>query len=510
MPTLTIDDQQITVEPGTSVIEAARRLGIPIPHFCYHPHLSVAGNCRMCLVEVEKIPKPQISCSLIATEGMVVKTQSENAQKWRKNVLEFILINHPLDCPICDQAGECKLQDYYLGHSVKESRFEEEKVHKPKKFQLGPQVMLDDERCIMCSRCVRFCDEVSKTSELGFIERGNRVELRPFPGKKLDNPYSMNTVDLCPVGALTNADFRFQCRVWFLESASSICAGCARGCNIKLQSHQGKAYRYLPRENPEVNKVWLCDEGRLSYKAINAQDRLFTPHKKIKGHFEKITADQALTELAKQLSDHGFDRLTAVGNAQFSNENNFALKKFIQSLNPQGSLFYSKKEVSNPYADDLLIREDKNPNTSGVEFLGFNPVGTERLNAKVLFILGELSDNDLRKVFFNQPPLTVLFATHFDNATAEKADYILPVTTFAEEEGSFTNFEGRIQKFDPALKQRGQMRPSWFWLQEIAKRLGQEWELSPSRLLEEGFQKSHSQINEFGTLLGAEERRKSS
>lgn len=502
MPTLKIDDIEVTVEPGTTVIEAAKKVGVDVPHFCYHPKLSISGNCRMCLVEVEKMPKPQISCSLIATDGMVVKTQSENAQKWRKNVLEFILVNHPLDCPVCDQAGECKLQDYYLANSVKGSQFQEEKVHKPKKFELGPHVMLDDERCIMCSRCVRFCDEITHTSELGLVQRGDHVELRPFPGKKLDNPYSINTVDICPVGALTNEDFRFKKRVWFLESASSVCTGCARGCNIKLQSSAGTVYRYLPRENNEVNQVWLCDAGRMTYKEINAPNRLLHVEKKSGEQFGLISPVQAIKEISEQFKALGASNFVAIGNAQISNENNYALKKFATTFSEKSSLFYSGRENDPSFEDDLLRKADRNPNSFGVTHLQFSPLGAkDRLNPKVLLILGELSEADLRRVFFNKPQLTIVFSSH-KSATTQKADYVFPITTFAEEIGSFTNFEGRVQKFTQGLKPRGEMLPVWVWLKEISSSLGNVWNLlTPEGFLKEGFGLTYSELGETGKKI---------
>lgn len=500
MPTIKIDGKEITVETGTTVIEAARRLGSDIPHFCYHPKLSISGNCRMCLVEVEKMPKPQISCNLVATEGMVVYTQSENAKKWRKNVLEFILVNHPIDCPVCDQAGECKLQNYYLSESVKGSQFEEEKVHKPKRFPLGPNVVLDDERCIMCSRCIRFCDEITKTSELGFIQRGDHVELRPFPGKQLDNAYSINTVDICPVGALTSEDFRFKKRVWFLKSANSICTGCATACNIKLQSDKGVAYRYLPRENEAVNQCWLCDEGRLSYKEINSDTRVLSALRKREGKFEILTSDQIVSEIASALKKIGSAHVLAVGNAQSSNENNFALRKFVEKFAPEAKLVYAKREVQNPSQDDFLIKADKNPNTRGVVHLGFGELHEVKV-PEVVIVLGELSENQRQKVFAEEPELVLVLATH-QNKTTEHADYVLPMTMFAEEEGSFTNFQGRVQKFEKALAPRSQMQPVWKWLGEISKKLGHDLKISsPEQLLKEGFGLTYSDLGDMGKVL---------
>jgi len=500
MPKLTIDGKEITVEPGTMVIEAVRQMGGDVPHFCYHPKLSISGNCRMCLVEVDKMPKPQISCNLPCTEGMVVHTQSENARKWRKNVLEFILVNHPIDCPVCDQAGECKLQNYYLSESVKGSQFEEEKVHKPKRVPLGPQVVLDDERCIMCSRCVRFCDEITHTSELGFIQRGDHVELRPFPGKQLDNAYSINTVDICPVGALTSEDFRFKKRVWFLKSADSVCTGCSRGCNIKLQWDQNTVYRYLPRVNEAVNECWLCDEGRLSYKEINSEKRVLSALHKNEGRWDLLHSATAIREIAEAIRALKAEHILVVGNAQASNENNFALKKFAAQVFPQATLSYSKRVVENPTEDEFLRKADKNPNTQGVKHLGFAEI-PQKLVPEVVFILGELSKDDYQKVFAQEPELVVVFATH-QNATTEQADYVLPITMFAEEEGSFTNFEKRVQKFAKALAPRSQMQSAWKWLADLAKALGHDLKISnPEQLLKEGFSLTYKELDEAGKIL---------
>jgi NADH-quinone oxidoreductase subunit G len=392
------------------------------------------------------------------------------------------------------------LQNYYLSESVKKSQFEEEKVHKPKRYPLGPQVVLDDERCIMCSRCVRFCDEISKSHELGFIERGDHVELRPFPGRQLDNPYSMNTVDICPVGALTSEDFRFKQRVWFLKSTPSLCTGCARGCNIQLQWNRDSVYRYLPRENNDVNQVWLCDEGRLSYKEINAANRLLSPMRAEEDRLEIASADRVVSEIAEALREIGTENWVAVGNAQASNENNYALKKFVTLVNPFSTLLFSHREVPNPSQDNFLLKADKNPNTAGASKLQFLPVKAG-LAPQVLIILGELSEADLQKLFSNEAPITIILTSH-QSPTATYADFLLPITTHAEEEGSFTNFEGRVQRFQPALKLRGQMRPAWAWLKEIAVKMGLAWNLSDAAgFLKEGFGVTYQDLGPTGKVL---------
>src|SRR3990172_8802348 len=270
MATITIDGRQIEVEGRPTIMQVALANGILIPQFCWHRRLSIAGNCRICLVEVEKMPKLGIACQTTVADGMAVKTTSGKVLSARNAVMEFLLINHPLDCPICDEAGECKLQDYAYQHSNGESRFTEEKTHKDKRVPLGPNVMFDGDRCISCSRCIRFCDEIAKDSELTFIKRGDRVTIVTYPGQELDNPYSINTTDICPVGALTSRDFRFHARVWDMSETKSICIGCSRGCNSEIWVRNNEVLRITPRYNEEVNSFWMCDHSRFNtYNFIN-------------------------------------------------------------------------------------------------------------------------------------------------------------------------------------------------------------------------------------------------
>ena len=265
---LNIDGREVTTVKGKTVIQAAADEGILIPHYCYHPKLTIAGNCRMCLVEIEKMPKLQIACNTQATEGMVVKTQSPKVLDARRAVMEFLLINHPLDCPICDQAGECWLQDYYMKHDLMGSRFSEHKVPSQKRHVFGPNVIFDAERCIKCTRCVRFLQEVTRTEELTILNRGDQSTIALFPGRVLDNPLSANVNDICPVGALTDRDFRFRVRVWYLSSTPSVCPGCSTGCNIKVETYQNRIARFKPRVNEAVNSHWICDEGRYCFHAL--------------------------------------------------------------------------------------------------------------------------------------------------------------------------------------------------------------------------------------------------
>ena len=278
MPKVTINGKELDAPEGINVIQAADMLGMEIPHYCYHPALTVVGNCRMCLVEIEKAPKLQIACNTKVTEGMVVHTNSDKAKAAQRAVLEFLLINHPIDCPVCDQAGECKLQDYYMDYDRQESRFPlRKKVKKGKAIDIGSDVMLDQERCVLCGRCTRFLDEVTKTSELAIFERGDHNRIDIFPGRKVDNNYAGNIIDICPVGALTEKDFRFRMRVWYLHRTPSVCAGCERGCSIDIYENHGKIFRYKPRHNPLVNGYWMCDEGRHSFKRMQTETRITSP-----------------------------------------------------------------------------------------------------------------------------------------------------------------------------------------------------------------------------------------
>jgi len=494
MPTLTIDGKQITVEPGTKVIEAARRLGFFVPHYCYHPGLSIAGNCRICMVEIEKFPKPQIACNTDCQNGMVVRTDSDKAKETQRYILEFLLANHPLDCPVCDQAGECWLQDYYMRYGLYDGRFYEQKVKKPKAVSVGPTVMLDAERCILCSRCVRFCDEITKTSELGIVNRGERSEISIFPGKELDNKYSGNVVDICPVGALTDKDFRFKCRVWYLKKADSICPGCSRGCNIEIHynldrpQHGGgeRVMRLKPRENLDVNKWWICDAGRYGYKFID-ENRILRPLVRVAGtECDTSVREVNWEEILKDMSAQIKKTKGPIGvflSPQLSNEELYLAKKLFRD-----SLKWQKIFLLSPHPegdhDDFLIRSDKNPNTRGAELFGFS-YDSEGIS---LF----LKDCEEKKaegvIFFGQDALTLLeprraqaafnslswtaFIGSNQNLTSESAAYVLPSATYAEKNGTFTNFQGRVQKFTKAFEPLAESKPEWVILGELGKGLG--------------------------------------
>ncbi|MBI2167355.1 MAG: (2Fe-2S)-binding protein [Candidatus Omnitrophica bacterium] len=485
MAKLTIDGREITVEAGTKVIEAAERLGIFVPRYCYHPGLSIAGNCRICMVEIEKFPKTQIACNTDCLDGMVVRTDSDKAKETRRHILEFLLANHPLDCPVCDQAGECWLQDYYMKFGLYDGRFYEEKVKKQKAVSIGPTVMLDAERCILCSRCVRFSDEITKTSELGIVSRGDHSEIAVHPDRELDNKYSGNVVDICPVGALTDKDFRFKCRVWYLKSADSICPGCARGCNIQIHYNTDRpqhgsgerVMRLKPRENPEVNQWWICDAGRYGYKSID-HNRIERPVVRKPDAVQEMDWPQILDEAARKIRE-AKGKIGVFVSPQLSNEELSLTRKLFSGDRFQTFLFSPNPEGDQ---DDFLIRSDKNPNTKGAELMGFKSTGVEALfkeceEGKIegLLIFGQdlLSLLDPRRV---EPALNDLLWTVFigphHNLMSEAASYVLPSAVYAEKNGTFTNFQGKVQKFNQALEPLGQSRPEGEILKDLADRLG--------------------------------------
>jgi NADH-quinone oxidoreductase subunit G len=472
MPKLTIDGKEVEVADGLNLILAAEQAGIEIPHYCYHPGLSVPGNCRMCLVDVEKAPKLQIACNTRAADGMVVHTKSAKAQTAQKAVLEFLLINHPIDCPVCDQAGECKLQDYYMDYDEQPSRFPlAEKNRKGKALDIGAGVMLDQERCILCARCTRFFDEITHTSELAIFERGdhNRIEINP--GQPVNNKYAGNVVDICPVGALTEKDFRFRMRVWYLHRKPSVCGGCERGCSIDIYHHRGRIYRFKPRYNPDVNSYWMCDEGRHGFPALQQETRLTMPLVQQKNELVSETWGEAFRRSASIIknigSEFGANAIGAVISAQSTNEEAFAMKKLIKDT--IGSEQIAAFTWSPPGAsgdDDLLIRANKNPNSRGLAALGLPPDGLDSLASavgagklKMLIVLRAdlvhaIGEQEFMRKFGALDYLLVLSTDA--NETCQMANQVWPIATYPELEGSFTNFKGRVQRLREAFPPPGQ------------------------------------------------------
>jgi len=484
MPTVEIDGQTIEVEAGTTVIQAAERLGIEIPHYCWHPGLSVAGNCRMCLVEIEKSPKLQIACNTTVADGMVVHTTSEKTKTAQKAVLEFLLINHPIDCPVCDQAGECKLQEYYMDYDRQRSRVTlPEKHHKGKAIPLGPHVMLDQERCILCARCTRFLDEVTRTSELGIYQRGDHSVIALAPGKTLDNPYSANVVDICPVGALTNRDFRFKARVWYLERTRSVCGACANGCNIEISHRGGRIFRFQPRANADVNQYWMCDQGRQSAYALQGEGRVMQPLLRGEGAFAAVEWGAALHEVAEHLVQAGRTSPGAVAivtSAQAANEEVFLLRRLAERLGARlAGIAWSPPDALH---DDFLVKADKNPNSQGLRLQGV-PLDGEADGVLAAAARGEVAVLVLHRAQLlawreraaveaaleRVPYLVVL-----DGDQREEVRYanaVLPVGTYAESDGTFTNHAGRVQRFERAVAPPGEARAGWWVLAELAARV---------------------------------------
>ena len=454
MPKATIDGKIIEVEEGITILEAAKRLEINIPHFCYHPSLTIAGNCRMCSVEVEGQNKPVISCREPVKDGMVVHTNSPMAVSTRKSVLEFILINHPVDCPVCDQSGECKLQDYYFEHSLEPSRLEDAKVNKPKAVPAGPNVMLDAERCVECTRCVRFCQEITKTNELTIKERSDHSEISVYPGAELKNAYSMCTVDLCPVGALTSRDFRFKKRVWLLKSAPSVCNNCATGCNIFIDHDDGIVYRYRPRENSEVNGPWLCDEGRLSYKRINSADRILYPMIAKNGSLVRTSWGEALTNVADVIRILKPEEIAVVLSARATIEENEAFASFFRDTVKTPQVCWSGLDDDPGFADAILKDKDRNPNVRGVVPITGRCLD-EKFSAAVYFIIDGIADKELMRIVSSKPKGIILIASHYD-PSRHYPDLVLPKATFAEQAGTFINRKGIRQKFEKAIEPVGE------------------------------------------------------
>jgi NADH-quinone oxidoreductase subunit G len=489
MPKLTIDGKEVEVEAGTNLIEAARRLGIEVPHYCYHPGLSIAGQCRLCMVDIDKTPRPTIACNTAAAEGMVVRTDTERVKQTRQAMMEFHLVNHPLDCPVCDQAGECWLQIYYMKHGLYDPRMTDEKVHKPKAVPLGPHVMLDAERCILCSRCVRFCDEITGGGELGIFHRGDHSEIGLFPGRDLVNNYSANVVDICPVGALTDRDFRFQVRVWYLDTARSICTGCARGCNIEVHVNRRRphhaegrrAARLKPRFNAEVNAWWLCDLGRYHFGSVDSPTRLTRPARRGPGGAAEVGWDEAVAAVAGELGRHAPEQVAVLASPAMANEDLMALRRLLEARGIS-QVAFDVPPAAPTEGDEFLLRADRAPNRRGAELMG--------LGGDAAAILAAARGGRLRCLWVFHHDLlaaswpsseaaealarvgTVIFTGTNANATSDRAHWVLPAAAWVERDGTFTNFEGRVQRFRTALEPLGGALPEWDLLGRVLGAVG--------------------------------------
>lgn len=452
------------------IIEAAEQLGIGIAHYCYHPGLSAPAMCRMCLVEVEGAPKLAPACVTNVAEGQVIHTESPNAVEARRGTLEFYLYNHPLDCPICDKSGECKLQDYVHAEGRAHGRsLEAKRVLGQDDFK--GDILYDGDRCIMCTRCVRFMREISQSDALCVVQRGDRSVIDTFfESGVAEDPWAGNIVDICPVGALLSKDFLHKARVWDLDSASSVCPSCSQGCNIRIDARDNLTLRLRPRPNPEVNSYWMCDYGRYNYEWFNRPERLESPL--VRGEddrFHTTSWQDAVITLVARLKVLTGAAVTVIGSPMLGNEDNGLLARLSAVLGGSDCVFRSQHapdEIVCRGFPKLARRHDLAANTRGLDVLGFRRVGNERgeggLDTEsdgILIVMGdELSD--LPATFGAGAELFVVMG-HGLTAAMGNAHVALPITTFAEQEGTFTNFEGRVQRFWPGLQPPPLARPAW-------------------------------------------------
>jgi NADH-quinone oxidoreductase subunit G len=496
MPKVTIDDRVVEVAPGTNLVDAALEVGVQIPHYCYHPRLSVVGQCRMCMVEIEGFPKLQAACSTPVTkDGMVVRTTSPVAVEAQRSIMEFLLINHPLDCPICDQAGECGLQDYSFKHGQAFSRFrfEEKRVYPEKeRIPLGPNVLLNMNRCIQCTRCVRFTEEISKTGEIGFFERGAHAEVGVVPGHELDNPLSTCVVDICPVGALTSTRFRFTERVWNLDKKPSICTGCDVGCNITIEHRRGAIKRYKPRFNPHVNDYWMCDHGRGTFERYQELPRLATPMLRREGQLRPVAWREAIDALFTGIRARRAEGVAAfLGSGFLTTEEAFLLARVATLLDsPHRSVWVdSGPPRTIPNLAGGVTGRDAAPNRRGVELAGLVP-GPGGVDAETLLIEKGaadcsslfVADSDFGKAASDPKVVERLRQTRFlavmgyaDTPLARAADVVLPAATHAEREGTFVNCQGRLQRFAAAYPPPAQVRSGLEILADLLSRFEPRW-----------------------------------
>ncbi len=480
---------------GTRVIEACSQAGKFVPRYCYHAKLSSPGNCRMCLIEMGMpkmgpdrkpiigadgrpeigwIPRPQISCAQDVADGMGIRTDSPMVRECRRGVMEFLLINHPLDCPICDQAGECRLQEFSVEYGNGTSRFLERKVKKPKNISLGPRVTLDAERCVLCSRCIRFMNEVAKDDVLGFVDRGSFTTIACHPDRTLDSNYSLNTVDICPVGALTSTDFRFKMRVWFLKETKTIDVNDGLGANITIGSRQEKIYRITPRENNDVNSCWLPDSHRLNFKYLHLEERLVAPMV----HGVGTGWAFAIASAAAQLKKHADGAVAMIGSGRMTNEELFLFKRLGALLGVRRMDIVPR--IGEP--DGVMIVADKNPNTSGAKILG---VASENPGSKLKEIIADVKSGAIKGLVVHGEDLTecgfdpadlaqldaLILLSILPCKTAPHASVLLPSSGWAEKRGSMINIKGRLQRLNRAIAAPGDARDDWEILRDLIQAL---------------------------------------
>ena len=486
---------------GTRIADACNSVGAHVPCFCYHPKLSIAGSCRMCLVEqgmpprlapgatptydeagyqpIQWMPRAVIACANTVAENMGIRTEGKLTSEARRGVLEFLLTNHPLDCPICDQAGECKLQEYTSDYGSGTHRFTEDKTKKGKNISIGPRVNLDQERCVLCRRCVRFMKEIAGQDVLGVVGRGTHNAIACYPGTQLDSNYSMNVVDICPVGAMTSKDFRFKMRVWFLKSTPTIDVNCGTGTNINIWTRENQVYRITPRQNDEVNSCWMPDSHRLNYKYINAPERILTPMVKTDHGAPQrpSTWDATLNMVVEQLHSCAPTETAIICSARMTNEELYMVRALARQLGVTKLEIVPRKGEN----DGLLVSDDRNPNTNGAKLiLGKNGSGLAAIrrgiknnSVRFLIALGEdvteeagIEAEDLEALDY------ILAMSHSENATTKAADVVLPSVTVAEKYGTMINVAGRIQRLNKAIEPQGEARPDWDILRQLTELLG--------------------------------------
>lgn len=503
MVNVQIDGVWYQFPKGTRMIEACRSVKKDVPYYCYHPKLSVPGNCRMCMVQMGMpprpapgqepvrdengyepigwIPRPAISCANTVAENMGIRTSGELIEKCREGVMEFLLINHPLDCPICDQAGECRLQEQSVGFGRGVSRFIDMKVKKPKNVDIGPRIRLDDERCIMCSRCIRFMDEVAGDAVLGFTQRGTHTTLTVHPGRLLDSNYSLNTADICPVGALTSNDFRFQMRVWFLKETPSIDVNCGTGTNIVIHTRGNTIHRITPRQNDSVNSNWMPDSHRLNFHYIDSEARLTEPLIRENTQHFGTSWPKALEIFSTKIKNFSADEIAIVGSARMTNEELYLLEKLRNSLGVKNFSLVSR----NGEADPLLIAADRNPNTTGAKLVlkqedpyqSLETIRSGVQSGKIKALLSFHEDlitdagfaaEDLSKLDF------FLHSSLLANPSAAYADIVLPGAAFAEKRGSMVNLSGRLQRLNRAIEPPTNARDDWEMIRDLISAISDE------------------------------------
>ena len=495
MVNIQVDGHWIQVPRGTRMIEACKLAEKEVPHYCYHPKLSSPGNCRMCLVqmgmpprpnpgdepsydengfqEISWMPRPVIACANTVGENMGIRTQGELVEKCREGVMEFLLINHPLDCPICDQAGECGLQEFSVQHGKGSSRFKEDKIKKPKNVKIGPRIRLDDERCIMCSRCIRFMDEVAQEPVLGFSERGTHTTVGVYPGRELDNNYGLNTVDLCPVGALTSNDFRFQMRTWFLKETPSIDTNCGTGTNIIIWTRGNKIFRVTPRQNDDVNSCWMPDSHRLSYTCPSDDNRLSAPLIKADGVHEETCWSNSISAAAEAIKQFEGNEIAIIASGKQTNEELFMMRTLAAELGTDLISIIPHTQES----DKMLISEDRNPNTTGAGLV----LGLDDPTEKLAAIKDGISNGSIKAVIAASEDLLdagfsaedidglelLISIFNTTNATAQASDIVFPGASSAEKRGSMINVTGRLQKLNAACIPPADARDDWEIISEL-------------------------------------------